>query len=59
MWYALIDKWILAKKDRVPTIQPTVHLKLTKKEGPSVDASISLRRGKKIITGGREREGPG
>ena len=59
MWYALIDKWILAKMDRVPTIQPTVHLKLTKKEGPSVDASISLRRGKKIITGGREREGPG
>ena len=34
-------------------------MKLNKKEGPSVDASIPLRRGNKIITGGRGREGPG
>jgi hypothetical protein len=29
-----------------------------KKEGPSVDASIPLRRGNKIITRGRGRKGP-
>ena len=32
--------------------------KLNKKEGPSVDASIPLRRGNKIITRCRERKGP-
>jgi hypothetical protein len=32
---------------------------LNKKEGQSVDASIPLRRGNKIITGGKRREGPG
>ena len=31
-------------------------MKINKKEGPSVDASILLRRGKKIIMGGRGRE---
>jgi len=30
-----------------------------KKEGPSMDASVLLRRGYKIIVGGRGREGPG
>jgi hypothetical protein len=39
-------------------IQLTDHLKLNKKEAHSVDASNTLRRGKKIITGGRGREGP-
>ena len=34
------------------TIQLTNHMKLNKKEGQSVDASIFLRRKNKIITGG-------
>jgi hypothetical protein len=37
----------------------TTHKKLNKNEGQSVDASIPLRRGNKIIMGGRGREGPG
>ena len=45
-WCVLIDKWILAKKFRIPMIQLTDYMKLNKKEGPSVDASIPLRRGK-------------
>jgi len=36
--------------------QLTDHMKLKKKEDQSVDASVLLRRGNKIITGGRERE---
>jgi hypothetical protein len=32
-------------------------MKLNKKEGPSVDTSIQIRRGNKIITRGRKREG--
>jgi hypothetical protein len=35
------------------------HLKLRKKERPSVDASIPLRRGKKIIIEDRRKEEPG
>ena len=31
------------------------HMKLKKKEGLSVDVSMSLRRGNKIIMGGRRR----
>ena len=34
-------------------------MELKKKEDQNVDASVLLRRGKKIITGGREREGSG
>jgi hypothetical protein len=34
-------------------------MKLNKKEGPNVDASIPRRRFNKIITGGRGREEPG
>ena len=34
-------------------------MKLNKNEGQSVYASIPLRKGNKIITGGRGREGPG
>jgi hypothetical protein len=37
-WYVLTDKWILAKKYRIPMIHPTDHKKLNKKEGPSEDA---------------------
>jgi hypothetical protein len=40
-------------------IQLTKHRKLNKKKGPSVDISIPLRKGNKIIMGGIEREGPG
>jgi hypothetical protein len=47
----LTGKWILAKKDRIPVIQPIDHKKFNKKEG----SSIPLKRGKKIITGGKGR----
>jgi hypothetical protein len=40
-------------------IQFTDSKKFNKKEGPSEDASISLRRGNKIIRGCRSRERPG
>jgi hypothetical protein len=40
-------------------IQPTDHKTFNKKEDPSKDVSISLRRGNKIVMGGRGREGPG
>ena len=36
-------------------LHSTDSKKLNKKEGPSEDASILLRRGDKIIMGGRER----
>ena len=39
-------------------IQLTDHMTLNKKEDQRVDASIPLRRGNKIIMGGRVREGP-
>jgi hypothetical protein len=39
-------------------IQLTDHMKLNKKEGQSVDVSVSLRRGSKIMTHNRGREGP-
>ena len=44
---------------RTPSINHIDYKKFSKKEGPSNDASIPLRRGKTIITGGRGREGPG
>ena len=55
------DKWILAQKLGIPTIQLTDHMKL-KKEGESVDASVLLRRGDKIsreLEGRRDWEGKG
>jgi hypothetical protein len=58
-WYVLTDQWILAKKYRTPMIQLTDCIKFYKKEGPSEDATIPLRRGKKIIMVGRWREGSG
>ena len=51
-WNALIDKWILAPKLRIPKIQFTNHMKLKKKDDQSVDTSVLLRRGNKILTGG-------
>ena len=49
----LTDKWILAKKYRIPRIQPTDHKKCNKQKFPSEKASIPLRKGKELITGGR------
>ena len=57
-WYALTDKWILAQKLQITRIQFTDHMKL-KKEDQSVDASVLLRRGNKIIKGSRGWEGLG
>jgi hypothetical protein len=45
------DKWILAPNFGIPKIQFTDRMKL-KKEDQSVDASVLLRRGNKILTGG-------
>jgi hypothetical protein len=39
-------------------LQLTNHMKLNKKEGPSVYTSIPLRKEKNIVIGGRGREGP-
>jgi hypothetical protein len=51
-WYALTDKWILVQKLRILKIQFTDHMKLKKNEDQSVNVSVLLRRGNKIITGG-------
>jgi len=40
-------------------IQLTDHMKLRNKEDQNMDASVLLRKGNKIITGDRGREGPG
>jgi hypothetical protein len=50
--HALTDKWILAQKLRIPTIQFTKHMKLKKKEDHSVDTSFLLRMGNKILMEG-------
>ena len=47
--YVLNDKWILAQNLQIPKIQFTDHVKLKKKEIQSVDASVLLRRGNKIL----------
>ena len=44
--------WILAQKLRISKIQFIEHMKLKKKEDQSMDASILLRRGNKILMGG-------
>jgi len=55
----LADKRTLAIKYRMPIPHSTDPVTLKKKEGPSEDARMSLRRGNKIIMGGRRREGTG
>jgi hypothetical protein len=50
--YALIDKWILAPKFRIPKIQFKDHMKHKKKEDQGVDASVLLRKENKILTRG-------
>jgi hypothetical protein len=57
--HVLTDKYILAENLRILTIKFTDHMKLNKKEEQSVDTSILLRKGNKIIMGGRGRERPG
>jgi hypothetical protein len=46
-------------KLRILMIQLTYHIKLNKKEDQSMDVSILLRQGNKIISGGRGKEEPG
>ena len=55
MRYVLTDKWILAQKIEIPKIQLTDHMKLKKKEDQSVNVSVLLRRGSKILIGGNMR----
>jgi len=50
-WYSLTDKWILTQKLRIPKIQFTDHMQLKKKD-ESMDATVLLRKGNKILTGG-------
>ena len=50
-WYTHTDKGILAQKHRLPNIQFTDHMKVKKKEDQSMDASVLLRKGNKILTG--------
>ena len=50
--YSLI-KWTLAQKFGNPKMQFTDHMKPKKKEDQNVDASVLLRRGNKILTGGK------
>jgi hypothetical protein len=55
-WYVLTDKWILTQKLRISKIQFPDHMK-PKKEEQNVDALVLLRRGNKVLTGGRRWEG--
>ena len=48
---------ILAKKYRIPRIQPTDHKKCNKQKCPSEEVSTTLRTEKEIIMRGRGREG--
>ena len=43
--FVSVNKWILAQKLRIPTIQLGDHVKLKEKEDQSVDALVLLRRG--------------
>ena len=49
IFHTKVNKWILAPKLR---IQFTDHMILKKKEDQSVDVSVLLRKGNKILTGG-------
>jgi hypothetical protein len=51
-WYIFTDKWILAPKPRIPKIQFTELMKLKKTENQTVDVSVLLRRGTKILIEG-------
>jgi hypothetical protein len=49
----------LAQKLKISKIQLTDHMKLMKKEDQNVNALVLLRRGNKILMGGRGWEGLG
>ena len=55
-WYALTDKWILAKKFKTSKIQFAKHMKLKKKKDQSVDTLLLLRMGNKIQKGRSYRD---
>ena len=46
--------YLLATIYKIPKIHSTDLKKVNKKEGPSVDASLSCRRGNKIVMGQKE-----
>jgi hypothetical protein len=48
-FFVLTDKWILAQKLTVPTIQSTDHMKLRRKEDQGVNVSVIHRAGNKTI----------
>jgi len=52
-WYALIDKWILAKKLKLPKMQSTDHRKLRKDDQMQM-LPLLLKRGKIFIWGDME-----
>ena len=56
-WYVFTNKWILAKKYRIPRIQSTDLKKLNSSKGPSEDISIPLGREKR--SQGRDMEETG
>jgi hypothetical protein len=39
-WYVLTDKWIVAQKLRIPTIQPTDHMEFRMKEDQGMGAIV-------------------
>ena len=53
------DKRILFQMFEIPLVHLTDHIKFNKKESQSMDASVLLRKGTKIIMRCRGREGPG
>jgi hypothetical protein len=56
MWYSLTYKWwTLTQKLGISKIQFIDHMKLNKEEDQSVDASVLLRKGNKILLGGNTK----
>jgi hypothetical protein len=58
-WYVLTYKWILAIKYRIPMPCSADPKKLSKKEGRTENAWISLGMGNKTLIGGKWRKGTG
>jgi hypothetical protein len=55
----LTDKWALSKACVIPIIQLIDHMKLKGNEDQTVDTSVLLRRGNRIIKGSSVGEGFG
>jgi hypothetical protein len=53
----LTNKWILAKRYRIPRMQSTELKKINKLQGPSEDISIPLGREKRAKGRGKEKTG--